>query len=82
LILLADNDIILKLAQCDLVGGFSELLGEPAGQVYITPTARYQLLPKKMAKAIDKCGDEATVSEGSLTSYSFYLRRPLSGGGH
>jgi len=61
LILLADNDIILKLAQCDLVGGFSELLGEPAEQVYITPTATYQLLPKKMAKAIDKCGDEATV---------------------
>jgi hypothetical protein len=61
LILLADNDIILKLAQCDLLGGFPELLGEPAEQVCITPAAKYQLLPKKVAKAIEKCGDESTV---------------------
>lgn len=61
MILLADNDIILKLAQCDLLGSFVGLLGEPAERVFITPTAKYQLLPKKNSKAIDKCGDEATV---------------------
>lgn len=61
MILLADNDIILKLAQCDLLADLPKLLDEPAEQVFITPTARYQLLPKKTAKAIAKCGNEATL---------------------
>jgi hypothetical protein len=43
------------------LGSFAELLGEPAEKVFITPTAKYQLLPKKKSKAIDKFGDEATV---------------------
>jgi hypothetical protein len=61
LILLADNDIILKLAQCDLLTDLPDLLREDADQIFITPTARYQLLPKKTAKAIEKCGNEVTV---------------------
>ena len=56
MILLADNDIILKLAQCDLLTDLPKLLGEPAEQVFITRTARYQVLPKKAAKALEKCG--------------------------
>lgn len=62
MILLADNDIILKLAQCDLLMDLHELLGEPTEQVFITPTARYQVLPKKTGKAVEKCGSEAIVS--------------------
>lgn len=59
MILLADNDIILKLAQCDLLEDLPELLDESASDVFVTPTARYQLLPKKEGKALEKCGSEA-----------------------
>jgi hypothetical protein len=61
-IVLADNDLILKLAQCDLLEDLPELLGESAEQVFITPTARYQLLPKRAKKALAKCGNEETLT--------------------
>lgn len=61
MIVLADNDIILKLAQCDLIGDLADILGEPVDEIFATPTAPYQLLPKKADKALEKCGCEATV---------------------
>jgi hypothetical protein len=62
LIVLADNDLILKLAQCDLLADLPELLGESAEQFFVLPTARFQLLPKKMAKALAKCGNAEAVA--------------------
>lgn len=62
MILLADNDIILKLAQCDLLEDLPELLDESVSDVFATPTARYQLLPKKTGKALEKCGSEAVLN--------------------
>lgn len=32
-----------------------------ADEVFVTPTARFQLLPKKEGKALAKCGDERTL---------------------
>ena len=61
MIVLADNDVILKLAHCDLLTDLPELLGKPAEQVFVLPTARHQLVPKKAAKALAKCGNEATL---------------------
>lgn len=61
MIVLADNDLILKLAQCDLLADLPELLGESADQIFVLPTARYQLVPQKTAKALAKCGNEATL---------------------
>ncbi|MCX7112256.1 MAG: hypothetical protein NTX45_19440 [Proteobacteria bacterium] len=62
MIVLADNDVILKLAQCDLLADLPELLGKSVEQVFVLPTARYQLLPKKSARALAKCGNAATVT--------------------
>lgn len=62
MIVLADNDVILKLAQCDLLADLPELLGESAEQIFVLPTARFQLVPKKTAKALAKCGNEATLA--------------------
>jgi len=62
LVILADNDIILKLSQLDLIDGIDEMIGEAISQTYVTPTARYQLLPKKDDKALAKCGgNQATL---------------------
>ena len=61
MIVLADNDIILKLAQCDLLDVLPEILGCDETDVFITDAAKYQLLPKKPAKALSKCGNEETV---------------------
>lgn len=62
MIVLADNDIILKLAQCDLLDSLSELLGEKIEEIFIPSTAKYQLLSKSHEKALVKCGNEETVS--------------------
>jgi hypothetical protein len=62
-ILLADNDIILKLAQCDLLFDLSQLLNETTDQVFVKPTARFQLLPKKTSKAIEKCGNGRVLTQ-------------------
>ena len=58
--LLADNDIILKLAHCDLLAQAVALLGGPAAEVYVLGTARYKLLPKNRGKGnIPSPGDPA-----------------------
>ena len=60
MIVLADNDLIIKLAQCDLLGHLDELLNSPPDDVYITPTARFQLRGKSRDKGVSKCGNEET----------------------
>lgn len=67
MIVLADNDIILKLAQCDLLDALPEILDCQEADVFITPAAKYQLLPKKPAKALSKCGNEETLAR--LTAF-------------
>lgn len=62
MIVLADNDIILKLAQCDLLDSLHELLGVSVKNIFIPTTAKYQLLPKIVQKALSKCGNEETVA--------------------
>lgn len=62
MIVLADNDIILKLAQCDLLELLPDSLGQEWTEVFITDTAKYQLLPKNPAKALSKCGNEETLA--------------------
>lgn len=59
MIVLADNDLILKLAQCDLLKDIYLLLGlENPNQIFVLPTARFQLLPKNTAKSLQKAGSE------------------------
>lgn len=62
MIVLADNDIILKLAQCDLLDALPELLGEEIESIYVAATARFQLLPKKKEKLLAKCGNDETIA--------------------
>jgi len=67
LIVLADNDIILKLAQCDLLENLPDIFGAACEQIFITEAARFQLLPKKTAKALSKCGNEESLAR--LTAF-------------
>lgn len=68
MIVLADNDIILKLAQCDLLDDLPELLGQDWHEIFVTPTAKYQLLlPRSPKKALNKCGNEETLAR--LTAF-------------
>ena len=67
MIVLADNDIILKLAQCDLLDVLPDILDCHEPEIFITDTAKYQLLPKKPAKALSKCGNEETLAR--LTAF-------------
>lgn len=67
MIVLADNDIILKLAQCDLLDDLPDILGQQWGDIFISPTAKYQLLPKNPDKALNKCGNEETLAR--LTAF-------------
>lgn len=62
MIVLADNDIILKLAQCDLLNSLPELLGAEIEDIFVSTTAKYQLLPKNTEKLLAKCGNEETVT--------------------
>lgn len=62
MIVLADNDIILKLAQCDLLDSLNVLLGVEVKDILIPTTARFQLMPKTGSKALLKCGNEETVA--------------------
>lgn len=61
MIVLADNDLILKLAKCDLLGSLPDLLGVPIEEIFIAPAARYQLVHKNAAKAVAKCGNQETL---------------------
>jgi len=60
LIVLADNDIILKLAQCDLLEILPDIL-ESSLPFFVSPTAKYQLLPKNENKALKRCGNEESL---------------------
>lgn len=61
MIVLADNDIIRKLAQCDLLDSLPTIFGQDWNQIFITPTAKHWLLPKVNDKALRKCGNQETV---------------------
>lgn len=51
MIVLADNDLIIKLAQCDLLDDLESLLCTPLTAIYVAPTTRYQILrPSKKAR--------------------------------
>jgi hypothetical protein len=58
-IVLSDNDVILKLAQCDLLRYLPDILGENPNDIFVSRTARFQLLPRNQDKAITKCGNPA-----------------------
>lgn len=62
MIVLADNDLILKLAQCGLLNDLPQLLGVDAlHEIFVSSTAKFQLLPKNEVKALSKAGNEATL---------------------
>lgn len=61
MIVLADNDLVSKLAKCDLLKSLPDILKVPIEEIFIAPTARYQLLPKKPEKALAKYGNQETV---------------------
>ena len=62
MIVLADNDIILKLAQCDLLDSLDVILGVNNHEILISTTARFQLMPKNTQKELSKCGNDETVA--------------------
>ncbi|MCS2172344.1 hypothetical protein MUU46_18825 [Scandinavium sp. TWS1a] len=57
MIVLSDNDVILKLAQSGLLRYLPDILGEDPSGIFVSPTARFQLLPRNTEKAIKKCGN-------------------------
>lgn len=59
MIVLSDNDVILKLAQCDLLRYLPDILEESPSGIFVSPTARFQLLPRNADKAIRKCGNQS-----------------------
>ena len=61
MIVLADNDLISKLAKCDLLKSLPDILQVSIEDIFIAPAARYQLLPKKSEKALAKYGNQETV---------------------
>lgn len=62
MIVLADNDLILKLAQCELLDDLPRLLRlEETSQIFVSPTARFQLLPHSDEKALRKAGNSTTL---------------------
>ena len=64
---LVDNDIALKLAQCDLIDELPNVLGESPEHYFITPNARFQLLPRPKERGINRCGNEESYYR--LTSF-------------
>lgn len=59
MIVLSDNDVILKLAQCDLLKYLPEIIGRNPSDIFIGPNTRFQLLlPKRPEKACARCGSE------------------------
>lgn len=62
MIVLADNDLILKLAQCDLLKDLHVLLElENPTRIFVLPTARFQLIPKSEQKALNKAGSAVVL---------------------
>lgn len=58
MIVLSDNDVILKLAQCNLLSQLPVIFNQAPEQIFINPAARFQLLHKNPDKAISKCGSQ------------------------
>lgn len=58
-IVVSDNDVILKLAQCNLLSQLPAIFNQQPDQVFINPSARFQLLHRNPDKAIAKCGSQA-----------------------
>lgn len=67
MIVLADNDIILKLAQCDLLECLPDIVQQQWNEIYVSPNAKYQLLPKSDTKRESKCGNKETLDR--LTNF-------------
>lgn len=68
MIVLTDNDVILKLAQCDLLNQLSEIIDINEKEIFIGPTAKFQLLSiRNPEKAIKRCGNE--VIYNNLTTF-------------
>ncbi|MBD7349999.1 hypothetical protein HPO06_12090 [Klebsiella pneumoniae] len=63
MIVLSDNDVILKLAQCNLLAMLPVIFNQPPEQIFINPAARFQLLPKNPDKAINKCGSRVVYEQ-------------------
>lgn len=63
MIVLSDNDVILKLAQCNLLSQLPVVFNQPPEQIFINPAARFQLLPKNPDKAIRKCGSQVVYEQ-------------------
>lgn len=58
MIVLSDNDVILKLAQCGLLQYLPDILHKTIDSIFVSPTARYQLLPRNTDKGLRKCGNQ------------------------
>ncbi len=63
MIVLSDNDVILKLAQCNLLSQLPVVFNQPPEQIFINPAARFQLLPRNPDKAIRKCGSQVVYEQ-------------------
>lgn len=61
MVILADNDLVLKLAQCDLFDYFASMLPSEGCPIYLTEAAPYQLV-KNRVKALERCGNQETLS--------------------
>lgn len=72
MIVFADNDILLKLAGCNLLYDFLELVAAKPGDIFLNPEARYSL-PKQAKK---KIGREAHI-KGLLDVLSGANEAPL-----
>lgn len=68
MIVLSDNDVILKLAQCNLLSQLPVVFNQPPEQIFINPAARFQLLPKNPDKAIRKCGSQVVYEQVAPSS--------------
>lgn len=58
MIVLSDNDVILKLAQCNLLSHLPQIFNAPSQDIFINPAARFQLLNGTPEKLIKKYGSE------------------------
>jgi len=62
MISLVDNDVILKMGKWDLLSELVALLGGDMSTIFHLATCRHVLCPPhKPAKALKRCGDQATV---------------------
>lgn len=61
MIVLADNDLVSKLAKCDLLKFLPAILQVPIEEIFIAPAARFQLMPRNPQKALAVYGNQETV---------------------